>query len=68
MYFNLLMFGKEIDIILFVLVILIGLLVESSDITSINGYKSITFFNPSSQKHMEEQETFKITDTLKGII
>lgn len=62
------MFGKEIDIILSVIVLLIGILVVSSAITSINGYKSITFSNPSSQKHMEKQETFKITDTLKGII
>ncbi|MGH9980995.1 MAG: serine hydrolase, partial [Nitrososphaeraceae archaeon] len=62
------MSGKERISILFVLVILIGTLVASPTLTSIRGYESTSFDNPSSQKKMEEQETFKITDKLKETI
>ena len=56
------MIGKERISILFVIVILIGILVASPTLTSIHGYESTSFANSSSQKKMEEQNTFKITD------
>ena len=62
------MSGKERIFILFVLFILIGTLVAIPTIPSILGYTSTSFANESSQKKMEEQETFKITDKLKETI
>ena len=62
------MSSKERNSILFVLFILIGTLVASPTIISIRGYESTSFANHSSQKKMEEQETFKITDKIKETI
>ncbi|HJT83231.1 MAG TPA: hypothetical protein VJ697_02005, partial [Nitrososphaeraceae archaeon] len=47
---------------------MIGTLVAIPTIPYIRGYESTSFTNPSSQKKMEEQETFKITNKLKETI
>ena len=62
------MIGKERISLLFIIVILIGILVASPTLTSIHGYEFTSFANSSSQKKMEEQNTFKITDKLKETI
>ena len=64
------MIGKErISILLVVIVILIGTHIASGAIKPIYSSESTTTFpKPSSQKKIEEQKIFKITDKLKETI
>ena len=67
-FYKILVHGKDIISILFVIVILIGTLVVSPTLTSIYGSASASFANTSSQKKTEEPATFTISDMLKETI
>jgi|SoiMethySBSTD1v2_1073268.scaffolds.fasta_scaffold226684_2 D-alanyl-D-alanine-carboxypeptidase/D-alanyl-D-alanine-endopeptidase len=67
-FYKILVHGKDIISILFVIVILIGTLVVSPTLTSIYGSASASFANTSSQKKTEEPATFTISDKLKETI
>jgi hypothetical protein len=55
-FYKILVHGKDIISILFVIVILIGTLVVSPTLTSIYGSESASFANTSSQKRRKNQQ------------